>query len=99
LIGGLGTDPVFGGGGDDILIGGTTTYDGELDALLGLLKARRSQEQDYKTRLGALRAATLTLVRVLDDGENDILHGQQDLDWFWAFGGDNFDRVLGETVR
>ena len=41
----------------------------------------------------------LTTSTVTDDGAKDSLVGSSENDWFWAFGTDTTDKVLGEFVN
>ncbi len=90
LIGGLGDDHLEGGADDDLLIGGTTSYDNHADALLAILSewARPTGLSDRIANLqsGIAGLAGLQLgTTVLDDGAPDTLIGGLGDDWVFAF--------------
>jgi hypothetical protein len=96
LIGGGGLDRLTGGGqGGDILIGGTTAYDSQDQALTAILAEWRSS-RTYNDRVARLRAGTgvpkLDATTVVDDLLANQLVGGGGLDWY--FKGDN-DVVSG----
>ena len=79
-------------GGDDILIGGTTGYDGNLAALCALQHEWARTDATYSTRVGHLQGSAgglnggyyLTTASVFDDGVTDTLYGDAGSDWFFA---------------
>ena len=96
LIGGIGSDRIFGSRGQDILIGGATSHDEQDDALLDIL-AQWNSNDDYQTRVDALRSGDNRLVRddtVFDDGAVDTLLGGKHQDWY--FGTDQ-DRIWSRS--
>jgi hypothetical protein len=107
LIGGHGIDEIFGGGGDDILIGGWTNFDGNNSAL-GNIMTEWVRNIAYVTRVQHLRGIAaggwnlgtlLNATTVHDDFARDNLWGQADTDWFIRSPLDMlFDPVAGEEV-
>src|SRR5262249_20273615 len=97
-FGGSGVDVVDGGVGDDIVIGGTTTYYNEgtravdLVNLRALLQEWSRTDADYATRVSHLSAgggvnggAVLNASTVTADAAAvDTLWGREDADWFLA---------------
>ncbi|QDU28395.1 Bifunctional hemolysin/adenylate cyclase precursor [Anatilimnocola aggregata] len=107
LIGGTGADNgeadlippgIDGGGGDDLLIAGTTSYDANIAALTAIM-AEWTSGNNYATRVNNLRQGTgangayvlrvagdsgLGAATVFDDDDIDNLRGQAGLDWFFA---------------
>ena len=81
--------------GDDILIGGFTVYDENLDAL-ALIMAEWTSDRTYLERVHNLRNAAgpiletadieikLDETTVFNDGVRDKLEGDDDRDWFFA---------------
>jgi Ca2+-binding RTX toxin-like protein len=107
LIGGTGTDVVHGGGGQDILIGGATDFDQNATALAAIMMEWRRTDADYATRVhhldGSLAGGLndgffLNVTTVHDDGSNNDLLGNQDLDWFLAGLNDATDKHKDEIV-
>jgi Ca2+-binding RTX toxin-like protein len=104
LSGGNGRDIMIGGTGGDylnlnhgsgaILIGGTTAYDGNAQALELILAEWRDPRKSYADRVAAIEAGlgnqsvgfrSRTGNRtVFDDGEADTLVGRDAVDWFFA---------------
>jgi hypothetical protein len=91
LIGRGGGDQIDGGGDEDLLIGGTTAYDLNTAALLGIVREWARTDAIYAARVGHLRAGgglngttVLTGATVLDDGAADTLTGGDGQDWFWG---------------
>ena len=93
LIGGLGADTLRGGGGDDILIGGRTSYDANQTALLAVMKEWGRTDADYSTRVKHLNGTLsgglngsyfLKTTTVREDNAIDSLYGEAGLDWFFA---------------
>jgi hypothetical protein len=89
LFGGAGSDTLHGGSDDDLLIGGVSTYDENLTALLALQAEWSRTDVDYLTRIGHLNGTVggglngtylLNSQSVTDDGAQDTLfgHGGQD---------------------
>ncbi len=110
LIGGTGADMLDGGPGDDILVPGTTKHDGN-GASLSAILAEWTSARDFMTRVKNLRDGTGSPVRlngsvflkkvttVLDDSSAvDMLHGGDDMDWFFKFGTDVIGDLPGEVV-
>jgi Ca2+-binding RTX toxin-like protein len=101
LIGGLGLDILKGGAGDDILIAGRTTNDTSLSNL-NTLRTQWISGNAYATRITNLRAGVGNPVvslkaklNVLNDaGEDDVLYGGTDTDWFFRA----VDDVIGDIV-
>src|SRR5262249_51938771 len=56
LIGGAGGDTIVGGISGDIIIAGTTSFDADEGSLSAILAAWRVSNQDYPTRIAAIRA-------------------------------------------
>ena len=104
LIGGLDSDIIVGNQDDDILIAGNTAYDANSTALNAIL-AEWSSSRTYTERVNNLRNGTGSATRlngsffldsdvtVFDDGEMDLLTGNQGTDWF-LFNADNGGRDL-----
>ena len=90
LIGGLGLDILNGGDGEDILIAGRTTSDSSLPGLNTLRTAWVSTDT-YEGRIASLRTgfgspevSLQSTINVLNDGgEDDVLLGGDDSDWFF----------------
>jgi len=98
LIGGDGADKIGGGEHEDLLIAGTTIYDGNNAALLALL-AEWIANRAYAIRVGYVRTGTGPIltgtgfmftpgVTTADDGDADVLTGNLANDWFIADAGD-----------
>jgi Ca2+-binding RTX toxin-like protein len=106
LIGGLGRDELSGGSDEDILIAGRTSSDNVLNRLTDLRSAWIGAG-DYATRVSTLRSpvgisgASLkaTVNVVTDAGEDDILAGDADLDWYFIALNDSItDLFAGELT-
>ncbi len=103
MVGGLGRDTLNGVKDDDILIGGTYKYSGDLTAVFNLMAVWTDASLSYAQRISGLRAGgtdglfAFTGATVLDDGAVDYLFGNQGTDWFWAFAGDVTDKKGNET--
>jgi Ca2+-binding RTX toxin-like protein len=101
LIGGLGLDILKGGTGDDILIAGRTTNDTSLTNL-NTLRTQWISGNTYATRITNLRAGVgnpvvslKAKINVLNDaGEDDVLYGGADTDWFFRA----LDDVIADLV-
>jgi len=72
-----------------MLIGGSTSYDANDNALVALLD-EWGDDADYIVRVGRLRTGTGATgiqlaagMTVFDDGDTDRLTGTADLDWFF----------------
>lgn len=103
LIGGLGADTLQGGPGEEILIGGTTTYDSKYAALAAVMRewtsAKSFQDRGNSLDIG-FPDATAGFIqlkpktksnpkgKVLDDRSADQLFGGPGSDWFFAFARD-----------
>jgi len=90
LIGGEGKDWAFGSMGDDLLIGGTTLYDDNFEALDNLL-ARWSSGETYVNRVANIEHASAefyfeSLATVFDDHVPDELIGDSGDDLFFVTG-------------
>jgi Ca2+-binding RTX toxin-like protein len=97
LIGGVGADTLNGNGDDDLLIAGSTAFDGNLAALDAVM-VEWTSPRSYATRVANLRGTGsgprsndhyfLTVsgpdATVFDDGAVDVLHGGSEMDWFFA---------------
>ena len=106
LIGGLGLDVLNGGADEDILIAGRTTSDTILTSLTALRTGWASADA-YATRITNLRAGVgsplvslKTTINVLNDGgEDDVIVGGPDTDWFFRALDDVItDLVAGELI-
>jgi Ca2+-binding RTX toxin-like protein len=106
LIGGPGLDVITGGAGEDILIAGQTTMDTNVGSLNTLRTAWVSTDT-YEARIASLRAGVgsplvslKTTIDVLNDGgEDDVLFGGADSDWYFRALDDVItDLVTGEIV-
>jgi hypothetical protein len=106
VIGGNGTDTLFGVAHDDILIAGPTTHDEDDPALQAIL-AEWTSSNSYATRVNNLRNGSgangvfvLNSSTVSDDGLTDILWGDSGLDWFLFGLGDKLKyRAAGELLN
>ena len=111
-MGGSGTDVLYGGIGDDILISGTFSYYNEVTQArnqpgIDALMAEWTGFSNYATRISNLRNGTglnganvLNIGNVLDDAAIDTLFGEGDEDWFWLFGSDTAqDQAGGEQTN
>src|SRR5262249_36852408 len=113
LIGGKGADQLVGNGGDDLLIGGTTSYDADAFGLSAVM-AEWTSGRDYATRVANLRGTgggprangTYFLITtgpnatVGDEGAADDPTGAGGMAWF--FGGLSaapHDRHNGEELN
>lgn len=102
LIGGLGRDELNGGNDDDILVAGRTSSDNLLNRLTDL-RSEWISANDYATRVSNLRSpvgssgASLkaTVNVVTDGGEDDILAGDADLDWYFSALNDTISDLFG----
>jgi Ca2+-binding RTX toxin-like protein len=106
LIGGTGLDILNAGGGEDILIAGRTTSDTSLTSL-NTLRTAWITAAAYATRITNLRAGVgspavslKTTIDVLNDsGEDDVMAGRGDSDWFFRALDDVIsDLVAGELI-
>jgi hypothetical protein len=93
LIAGLGASALHAGSGGDILIGGYTTYDNNIAALLAIMTEWGRSDADYNTRIGHLLGTIsgglngsyfLNSSTVFDNGLVDVLTGGAGMDWFFA---------------
>jgi hypothetical protein len=108
-------DPwLAGNGGDDILIGGTTSHDASTAALNALM-SEWTRALAYQDRINHLTnavsggntgsfflkaaAGTPAGATVFNDGVADALTGGTELDWFFSSGGDTSDQVVGSETR
>jgi Ca2+-binding RTX toxin-like protein len=92
LISGRGSDTARGMAGSDILIDGTTVYDGDAGALRQL-SALWASDASYRDRIASVVSSDVRLNtdRVFADLDNDELEGNGDLDWFFFLEGDTTD--------
>ena len=106
LIGGLGLDQLDGGSDDDILIAGRTTSDNSATKLADM-RAEWISANSYAMRrinlqagVGASNASLKAMINVLNDaGEDDVLTGGSEADWFFAAIDDLVtDLSVGELV-
>jgi Ca2+-binding RTX toxin-like protein len=106
LIGGLGLDILKGDAGDDILIAGRTTSDTSLSNL-NTLRTQWISGNGYAARITNLRAGVgsplvslKATINVLNDaGEDDVLFGGTDTDWFFRAVDDVIaDLFAGELI-
>ena len=112
LIGGLGKDKLNGGKGDDLLIGGYTSYDDHV-ASLELIMAEWGSVRSYYDRLNNLRNAAGPVLSgtsvglkksgseqtVFNDSDKDDLKGSSNQDWFFAsLGKDKMDDKRDEAI-
>jgi hypothetical protein len=106
LIGGTGADVLRAGSGGALLIGGTTDYDANVQALLAIMKEWGRTDADYNTRIKHLNGSLgggmngsyrLTKSTVHDDSAIDNLYGGAGLDWFIVGNGKTKDRLFGQT--
>jgi hypothetical protein len=90
LIGGIGIDSLAGGGADDILIGGTTSFDANLAALNAIV-AEWASADIYSVRVGRVSGAVagglngstfLNPSTVKSDLYIDTLSGGSGQNWF-----------------
>ena len=88
----------FGGPGSDLLIGGTTSYDGNDAALFAISKVWASSDS-FTTRVADLRAGSTPLVftgagaTIFADTSRDHLVGASGDNWFFA---DPLDKTTGK---
>jgi hypothetical protein len=107
LIGGLGKDYLNLNGNGAILINGTTSYDGDEQALELILTEWRDPTKSYAARVAAIEAGLGPQAvgfrsrtghkTVFDDGAPDTLVGRELVDWFFAEEG--VDTVLHPRPR
>ncbi|MSR54390.1 MAG: hypothetical protein EXS09_14025, partial [Gemmataceae bacterium] len=103
LIGGAGSDKLAGGGstGEDLLIGGSTSFDTDLTGLTNIFNEWNSTSI-YEDRIaylqtgGGLNGTTFLSVSTVQDTEKDTLTGAGGLDWFLVSLLDKLDLKPGE---
>ena len=103
LVGGAGIDSLFGGSDDDILIGSLLSHSNDFFAM-GLFRNEWSRtDLGYTARVANLRNGTglnqpfrIDSASSTDDsGAVDTLFGEDGVDWFWIYGGDEIgDREI-----
>lgn len=107
LIGGTGSDQLAGGVHDDILIDGTTSHDGNVDALRSILTEWGRTDRTVLQRIANLRNGGADAMNrgflinsssVMHDWVQDIVVGDLGTDWFWAIDPDITDWFF-EPVR
>jgi Ca2+-binding RTX toxin-like protein len=100
MIGGLAADQLFAGvGGNDLLLGGTTAFDSDNQALLAIL-AEWSSTRDLDARMSALKNGggandTTRLqpgVTVFNDAAIDTLRPRDGYNWLWRSRKDRLSR-------
>jgi Ca2+-binding RTX toxin-like protein len=93
LIGGAGKDTIKAGSGETILIGGTTTFDANIEALNALESEWSRTDETFAQKMANLSgnatggkngAFVLDATTVFDDGISDLLKGGNGQDWFFA---------------
>jgi phospholipase C len=93
LIGGAGKDTIKAGSGDTILIGGTTTFDANIEALKALESEWSRTDETFAQKMDHLSgnatggnngSFVLDDTTVFDDGISDLLKGGTGQDWFFA---------------
>jgi hypothetical protein len=100
LIGGYGLDTLQGGPGEEILVGGTTTYDGNVKALAAVMRQWASADSfdDRWSELdigftdpvaGFIQLRRMTVAypkgKVLDDRVRDEIFGDAGSNWLLDF--------------
>jgi hypothetical protein len=112
MIGGLGVDTLRAARGGAILIGGSTDYDANVQALLAIMKEWGRTDVDYNTRVKHLNGSLsgglngsyrLTRTTVHDDNAIDSLYGWAGMDWYVVSGSGKkkdkvYDKTRGEVV-
>ncbi len=105
LLGGFGKDKLDGKGGEDILLAGSSAYEGNLKALCAVMAEWNSTTRDYSTRVKDLSDGSGSSARlndgyflndhtVVDDGQRDTLTGGAGRDWFFS----NQDGGVKDTI-
>ena len=105
LIGGAGSDKLAGGGstGEDLLIGGSTSFDTDLTGLTNIFIEWNSTSI-YEDRIahlqtgGGLNGTTFLSVSTVQDIDKDTLTGAGGLDWFLVSLLDKLDLKPGELL-
>ncbi len=105
LIGGLDLDTLNGGADDDILIAGRTTNDSSVTRLTDM-RTEWISANSYAARItnlragvGASNASLQALVNVLNDaGDDDILTGGSDNDWYFVAVDDLITDLFGGEI-
>src|SRR5262249_34472795 len=96
LIGGEDSDHLNGQQDDDILIGGSTSFDSNTAALLQIF-AELNSSDSFSVRVDKLRngmgGPKLDGTTLIDDGTRDMLQGGPGMDWF-LIGAD--DKITGK---
>jgi Ca2+-binding RTX toxin-like protein len=103
-VGGGGSVTVTGGTGDNILIGGTTSYDVEPAALDALMKELARTDEDFITLLAHLLSGDgengdtlLNPTTVQSSADNNVLAGGPGNNWFFVTDGN--DTIKSGTLR
>jgi Ca2+-binding RTX toxin-like protein len=103
LIGGAGADRLNGNAGDDVLVAGTTAYDGD-PAALDAIRAEWGRDLPFNTRVANLAAGVgpggsikLGAGTVFDDAATDVLTGTAGSDWFLFNGAAGRTSVTDKT--
>ena len=96
LIGGTGSDRIVGNAEDDILIAGTSLYDGNVAAILAIMKEWTRTDANFETRVSHLTqgggfnqidnntSILLNANTTFDDNAEDVLTGSLGNDWFFC---------------
>jgi hypothetical protein len=101
LIAGASPSTLLGGADEDILIGGTTTYDTDPAALAAIMTEWARTDEGYATRVASLLSGTnapvLDGTTVTGNGGGNTLLGGPGLDLFYGSLTDTTDRTVDET--
>lgn len=96
-----GADRLVGNSEDDILIGGTTQYGCDHEALCAILGEWSQTNLSYAPRVNNLGNGPFRLnsATVFDDGAADLLTGAAGFDWFFTGANDKItDRHPSEVI-
>src|SRR5262249_45512309 len=107
LIARTGAGSLTAGSGGDILIGGYTSYDSNIPALVAIMAEWGRTDADYNTRLSHLLGTIsgglngsyfLNSKTAFDNGVTDVLDGGAGMDWFFGLtSGKNKDTIKNQT--
>jgi len=99
LIGGAGSDTLRGGPAQDILVGGSTVHDANFTSLKQIRNRWNRIDLSYAARINLIKTTAPVLNHSNDDGVQDILRGDEGVDWFLINPGDALpDLQAGEQV-